>query len=608
MGFTFHEQWPDEISAYFERFDTFALDLETTGLNPHDSRIVMCQIGFPDDTQFVIDARKTKLDALLPYLYSRKWTKIFFNGEFEGKFFLKNYDTDILHVFDCYIAERIVHPDNLGGNSFEDLALKYLDVQLDKQTRKSFLGGQSGPFTEKQIRYGAEDVKYLFPLMEILQKDLEDKELTHIADLENDVVSVVAAMELEGVPVDSEKWLSILQEYIEEHEESRKALLSLLTGKPTENFEKLGTQTSLFDDDDKDLLPNTLNLNSPIQVTKALASVGVHVKDTSEQTIALIKHPAAEELTRYRGLQKLISSYGQEAVLDKIHPFTGRIHPDWRQLGAETGRFSCRNPNLQQVPPKLRKAIGGVENYSFLGADFSQMELRILAQESKDPILVDSFTNNKDVHTITASLMFNTPIEKVTKEQRFVAKTLNFGITYGMQIGKFSDMLNIEAKKDGRPPVTMGEARNLIELYKRTYKVAGNYLESLGLLALRDGWVQTRFGRKRWFNPITTNTNPKAFKGQVEAIKRAGANMPIQGGNADITKMALIEIYSELREYGFRANIILQVHDEIVLLAHNSQVESIIPIVEGAMVRAGKRLLPDIPVVVESYASPYWPK
>lgn len=569
----------------------------------------MCQIGFPNDEQYVIDARKVGLDPLLPYLSSRAWKKVFFNGEFEGKFFYKFYDTAINNVFDCYIAERIINPNRLAGNSFEDLALDYLNVKLDKQTRKSFLGGQTGPFTERQIRYGAEDVKYLFPLMEEQKKGLDEKDSNHIADLENDVVTVVASMELAGVPVNAEKWLNILQEYVQEHEESRKHLLSLFTGKPKEKFEKLGTQTSLFDEDgEKDLVTSPINLNSPEQIKKALAGVGVNVKDTSEQTIALIKHPAAEELTHYRGLQKLITSYGQEAVLDKIHPFTGRIHPDWRQLGAETGRFSCRTPNLQQVPEKLRKAIGGVEGYSLLGADFSQMELRILAQESKDPILVEAFTTGKDVHSLTAALMFGVPLDGVNKSQRFAAKTLNFGITYGMQIGKFSDSLNIEAKKDGRPPVTMGEAHHLMDLYKKTYKVAGDYLERMGLLAIRDGYVQTRFGRKRWFNRPDNTLSPKSYSAQIAAIKRAGANMTIQGGNADITKMALIQIHDELREYGFRANIILQVHDEIVLLAHNSQLEMIKPVIEDAMVKAGNTMLPDIPVVVESYASNYWPK
>jgi len=568
----------------------------------------MCQIGFPDDTQYVIDARKVDLSPFLPYLSSRKWKKLFFNGEFEGKFFLKYYNTPINNVFDCYLGERIIHPENLGGNSFEDLALKYLNVQLDKATRKSFLGGQTGPFNARQIKYGAEDVKYLFPLYERLAKEIEEKDSTHIADLENDLVTVIASMELVGVPIDAEKWRTILQEYIGEHEESRKRALGLFLAKPPETFDKLGTQISLFDDENKDLLADPLNLNSPSQLKKAFARLGINITSTEEQVIALIKHPAAEELVRYRGLQKLISSYGEESILSKIHPFTGRIHPDWQQLGAETGRFSCRHPNLQQVPEKLRKAIGGEKDYVLLGADFSQMELRILAQESKDPVLVDSFTSGKDVHTVTATLMFGTTADKVTKEQRYAAKTLNFGITYGMKLGKFTDSLNIEAKKDGRPLVTMAQANRLMELYKKTYRTANLYLEDIGMAALRQGYAETRYGRKRWFTPPNTTLNPKAYAGQIGAIKRAAANMPIQGNNADVTKMAMIDIHNELRDYGFKADIILQVHDEIVLLAHKSQVESITPIVEDAMVKAGKRMLPDIPVVVQSYASEYWPK
>lgn len=570
---------------------------------------MMCQIGFPNDTQFVIDARVVDLKPLLPFLASREWKKLFFNGVFEGTFFYHYFDTPINHVFDSYVAERILYPDNLGGNSFEDLALKYLNVQLDKQTRKSFLGNQTTPFTEKQKVYGAEDVKYLFPLYDIQRLDLRAKKSEHIADLENDLVTVVAHMELTGVPVDAAKWLEILQEYVIEHEESRKKLLGLFLGKPPETFEKLGVQQSLFDEKEEvALLPNTLNLNSPPQLKKAFANLGVYLESTDEQVIALINHPAAQELVNYRGLQKLISSYGQESFLDKIHPFTGRIHPNWQQLGAETGRFSCRKPNMQQIPEKLRKAVGGAGELVLLGADFSQMELRILAQESGDPILMEAFLTGQDVHTLTASMMFGIPTDKVTKEQRFTAKTLNFGITYGMKVKKFTDSLNIEAQTTGNPPVSMANAGKLMDLYKRTYIVANKYLESQGLFALRHGYTETRFGRKRWFKPAASDQGPKKYAGQIEAIKRAGANMGIQGGNADITKMAMIEIHNELREYKFKANIVLQVHDEIVLLTHKSQVDIVKPIVVDSMVRAGKMLLPDVPVVVDAYEAEYWPK
>lgn len=592
----------ESIHQYFERFDTVAVDIETTGLSPFDSRIVMCQLGFPDDIQIVIDARYIDLTPILPYLRSRKWTKLLFNGKFDEQFFLHFHNTPILQIKDGYQLERILHPEQKGNQSFEDLASSYLGIPLDKTTRKSFLGGQKTPFTEKQINYGAEDVKYLFPLIERQEEEVEKIHQKHIADLENDLVTVVSHMELTGVPVDKGKWSEILRGFEEEHHESRIRLMELLQ-KPVKN---LGTQIGLFED--KELETESINLGSPVQIKKALANIGIFVPDTSNQTISVLPYAATKELTTYRGLDKLLTSYGRSSFLDKIHPFTGRIHPNWRQTGTETGRFSCREPNMQQVPEKLRKAIGGEKDYMLLGADFSQMELRILAQESKDPILTDAFVSGKDVHAATASTMFNIALDKVTKEQRFTAKTLNFGITYGMGVDKFTDMMNEEAIKNGTKEITIPQGQSLMNRYKETYKVANQYLKTVGFGAIRDGYVETRWGRRRYFKPVSTSLSARDYKSQMGGILRAGANMPIQGTNADITKMAMIDIHNDLQDYGFKASIILQVHDEIVLLAHKSQVEDIKPIVVDAMLRAGNYVIPDIPIVVEPYVSEYWPK
>lgn len=488
------------------------------------------------------------------------------------------------------------------------MAKHYLNVQLDKKYQTSFIGKTSSKFSKEQIAYAAADVEFVFPLMEAQIAELEKKNLRHIAELEFEVSTVVAAMELSGVPIDKEMWMERIREYAKEHEESRQKVLSILFDTPIDKFEQ---QLGIFEDSGS--YPAGIKydgklLNSPDQLKSAFRNLGIDLDSTKEEEIALIDHPAAEELINYRGLQKLISSYGEKSVLDKIHPFTGRIHPEWKQVGTETGRFSCKDPNMQQIPEKLRACVGGVDNWVVLGSDFSQMELRILAQESKDPILVDAFQTGKDIHTTTACTLFNLKPENVTKEQRFAAKTLNFGITYGMGVSKFENMMNAEAKKEGRSPITTEEAWALIDKYKLTYKTANRYLEQQGLFALREGFVSTRFGRKRFFKPPQTNVSPKQYKAQVGAVKRAGANMGIQGCNADITKIAMANIYQELREYGFRANIILQVHDEIGLLTHKSQVDIVQPIVVDAMVKAGEMILPDIPIKVESYTSEYWAK
>jgi DNA polymerase-1 len=602
MGYTFVESDVEQIFAYFDRFDTFAFDIETTGLNPYDSRILLTQFGFPDH-QFVIDVAKVDITPLMPYLSSRKWTKIYFNGKFDEQFILHNYKTPILNVFDCMIAERVIAPESKWGNSLEDLALKYLEIQLDKSTRKQFVGKLSPKFTEKQIEYSADDTHHLFSIRELQAAKLKELQLEHIAELEFDLITVVANMELEGVPIDTEKWNIVLDGYREEHKASRRKMLGIFS--QTDKFDQ---QMGIFEEG-----PETpsgkkaVNIGSPAQLKKAFGDLGISVSDTKEQTISVIKHESAEALLEYRGLDKIMTSYGP-SFLEKIHPFTGRIHANWHQVGTETGRFSCSQPNLQQVPEKFRRCIGGEDDYVLLGADFSQMELRILAQESKDPILVEAFQTGKDIHSVTASTMFDVDIDKVTKEQRFAAKTLNFGITYGMKVRKFVDMMNAENNKAGRPNITIKQGNAMLEKYKETYRTANKYLEDVGLYALRTGMTMTRYGRKRFFTPVSTSLDPKAYEGQIGAVKRQGANMPIQGTNADITKMAMIRIHEDLRDYGFRARIVLQVHDEIVLLAHKSSVETIKPIVTTAMVESGQVLLPDIPVVVDAYVSEYWAK
>lgn len=513
------------------------------------------------------------------------------------------HNTPILNVFDCYIAERVIAPESKWGNSFEDLVLMYLGIQLDKKVRESFYGKQSREFTEEQIKYAADDVKYLFPLYEKQAEKLKENKMSHIAELEFETITVVSNMELQGVPVNTEKWREILGEYAIEHEESRKKMLSIFM-----NVEDFDQQLGFFGNaPEQPTGKKPLNINSPQQLKAAFATLGIHLTDTKEQTISTIKHPAAEALLEYRGLEKIMTSYG-ENFIEKIHPFTKRIHADWHQVGTETGRFSCSKPNLQQIPEKFRACIGYESNYDLIGADFSQMELRILAEESRDPILVDAFTTGKDIHAVTASEMFNISIDSVTKEQRFAAKTLNFGITYGMKVKKFRDMMNADNIKEGRPIISMKTASQIIEKYRETYKVAGKYLNDVGIQALRQGKTQTRLGRKRFFQPVSTKLSTDAFRGQIEAIKRQGANMPIQGTNADITKMAMIQLHEELRDYGYRGNIILQVHDEIVVLAHKSQAEAIQPLLVNAMVEAGQKLLPTIPVVVDSYISNYWQK
>jgi DNA polymerase-1 len=302
-----------------------------------------------------------------------------------------------------------------------------------------------------------------------------------------------------------------------------------------------------------------------------------------------------------------MDAYG-ENIIEKIHPFTGRIHADFKQLGTETGRFSCKDPNLQQMPKAFRECFISGEGYVFVGADYSQIELRILADVSGDDALSAAFKSGADVHVATAASMFNIPYADVTEEQRFAAKTLNFGIMYGMGVGKLMDSLNVEAEKTGQPKVNIRQVQAILIRYKKTYRKATMWLESAGRKALREGVSETMYGRKRFYTRPISSLDRELYDKTLKGIERQGANSPIQGTCADITKIAMLSLYNNLKEYGYRGNIVLQVHDEIVVLAHKTQAEPIKELVVESMMVAAESILKNIPIKVDAYISEIWKK
>lgn len=553
----------------------------------------LCQVGVRDH-EYVIDARKVDLAPLRPYLKSRKWKKLIFT-KFEDKFMQHFLETQVNNVFDCFLAERVINPDSSWNNSFGDLAKKYMNVDLDKSIQKTFLK-PIVKFTEKQLRYAAEDVQYLFPLWDIQRAELEKKGMTHIADLEFDVIPVVSRMELTGVEIDVPKWRGILKDYEQKRAESQTKMYKILY----DDNEVLDEQLGMFE-------RSGINLGSQKQLLDAFHKLGIDVDKTDERTLEKIKHPAAKELLNFRKIDKVIDAFG-ENIIEKIHPFTRRIHADFKQLGTETGRFSCKDPNLQQMPKEFRECFVSGDDDIFVGADYSQIELRILADLSGDPALTAAFKSGADVHVATASSMFGVPFADVTAEQRYAAKTLNFGIMYGMGIGKLMDSLNVEAEKTKQPTVNIRQVQNIHSRYKKTYRNATMWLENAGKKAIREGYSETMYGRKRFYERPKSALDPKEYQKKLAGIARQGANSPIQGTCADITKLAMLTLYNNLKDYGYRGNIVLQVHDEIVVLAHKSQAEPIKELIVDAMLGAAESILKNVPVKVDSYISEIWKK
>lgn len=554
----------------------------------------MGQVSF-GETHFVINSETAGLERLIPYLNSWQWKKIIQGAKFESQFMNFYHGVNMHNIWDTMLAEKLAEPAQFT-TSLEALADRYLGRKLNKDVRKSFYGGgqMGSDFTEKQLQYAADDVEVLFPIMEAQKKKIESLGQMHIAELEFELSPVIGHMEMVGIPVNVAKWKVVLEKYRLQHELSRVRMNELLYDDGSHD-----EQIGMFVRD------GGINLGSPLQVKKAFEDIGIDLKNTSDQVISAINHPLARELTIYRGLDKAIKSYGG-TYLDAIHPFTGRIHPNFQQIGADTGRFSCREPNVQQIPEEYRVCIGDVSEFSIVGADYSQMELRVIAELSEDEKLVEAFNTGVDVHKSTAAFMFGIPLDSVTKEQRFVAKTINFGIAYGMGVKKLRDTVN---KEQPKKKISVQDAYFLLEKHRKAYKKVKVWLDAAGEKAYKTGISDTMYGRKRYYTrPDRSTLSQEDFDNQVASIKRKGANTPIQGTNADITKLAMIEVHNELTSYNMKADLINQVHDELVLLVHNSQVEEVRHLVEGAMVRAAEQVLKKVPVKVDSYAGEVWKK
>jgi DNA polymerase-1 len=341
-------------------------------------------------------------------------------------------------------------------------------------------------------------------------------------------------------------------------------------------------------------------LNSGTQLMEAFATLGVDLPDTMEASLVKFDHPAVAKLLEYRQHEKTLSAFG-ENVLGLINPKTGRIHPSFQQYGADTGRFSCTRPNVQQIPATsdFRKCFIAAPGYKLVTCDYSQAELRILAELSGDEAFVSAFKSGQDLHTLTASQMFGVPVDQVQKSQRSAAKAINFGLAYGMGPGGLAPRLG----------VSLDESKALISKYFAAYPGVQRWLDKAAKDSVRLGYSVTPLGRKRFYNmpdESLKRTNEDEWRKQISAIERQGKNSPIQGSNADMTKLALINLRTALR--GWDARTVNTVHDEIVVEAREDQAEEVKHIVEKAMIEAGEALLKEVPIMADASIADYWSK
>ncbi len=556
--------------------EAVGLDTETTGLDPHRARLRLIQLATPDVVYLIDVAQVRDLGPLKPLLEAPRPIKVLHHAKFDAKFLRRRYGIRLNGLFDTMLASQLLG--STDGHSLAAVTSRWLGITLDKTMQRS---DWSGDLSDEQVRYAAHDAAILLPLRDAMRAAILKEGLSRIAALEFAAASPIGGIELAGIRLDGVKWLALAREREREHAELADALHRELA--------ESDPQLALFPEH----ASQNLNLNSVPQVMRALSRLGIHVPDTDDLTLGPLaaSHPVIAKLLEYRHAAKALSSYG-ESFLSFVHPVTGRIHPEFHQLGADTGRMAASNPNIQQIPnqERYRACFVPDEGRKLVIADYSQIELRILAQVTGDAQLIQAFESGQDLHKLTASMMFGTPLDAVTKEERQRAKALNFGMVYGMGPSGLATRIGS----------TLDEAKELIDRYFAAYPGVRAWLRQAARKAVETGECTTLGGRRIRFKPPDPE-NRRAVAG----VERFGKNAPLQGTSADITKRAIALLDARLPEGTCIVNV---VHDEIVVEAPTEAAPSMATLLRETMQEAAETYLTRVPVSVEADVADAWIK
>ena len=582
----------DELRKAIETLATqpvVGLDTETTDLDPYTSRLRLIQLATTDrvyivDFDHFANGDSTKNEALAPLrrlLEAPRPIKIAHNAKFDAKFIKHNLGVDLGGMFDTLLASQLVGAGDIEErHGLETVASRYLNESVDKSER---LSNWNFELSEAQLEYAARDAAILLPLREKLIDRLKSESLVKCAQLEFECVMPVVDIELAGFYMHKDRWLEQLSVVEKRRIELAEQLQQVLAEE--------SSQGSLFGGPQR----ADINLDSQQQLTKALTRLGIPVPESTRnwklQPLAA-EYPIIGTLLEYRTVQKALTSYG-ENMIEMINPVTRRLHADFRQIGAPTGRFACTNPNIQQVPHSVeyRRCFSGYpEGRKLIIADYSQIELRILAEFSGDRGFMEAFNSGADLHRVTAAQVFNTSVDQVTKEQRDFAKRLNFGVVYGIGAQRFALMTGL----------SVPDAENVLRRYFGTYRQLDSYLRDAANRAVSERQARTASGRLVRFRYDENDRQ------QISMTQRNGKNTPIQGTSADILKRALRLLKEELR--GTNAKVVNIIHDEIVVEAQADDAQDVAEKVERTMRVAGEEYLKTVPVKVETEIADEWIK
>ena len=570
-------------------------DVETTELDPYRGYLRLVQLSDGRETK-VIDlkafsngwrtpaeqARDLRANAdlapLRDLLASPKVTKIAHNAKFDTKWVRHHLGCEVGGIYDTYLASVLISAgEGERRHGLADLVQFFLGRTLDKTEQVS--DWAAAELSASQIEYAAKDAAIMPEVRAKVHERIVADGLERVLQLENECVMPIADMERNCFYLDTERWREQLAKVTKIQDRTASELQNLLAAGVA--------QASLFG-------APQINLDSQAQVSAALVNLGVPMPETTRawelQPLAE-QYPVVAKLLEYRGAAKASSSFG-ENILEFIEPATGRIHADFRQIGAPTGRFACSKPNLQQIPheEEYRRCFRAPDGRRLIIADYSQIELRILADISQDANFIAAFESGQDFHSATAAQVFGVKAEEVTPDQRSFAKRLNFGVVYGLGASRFAMMTGI----------TKTEAENTLRRYFATYPKMDEWLRTQSKNVLTERSARTVSGRMARMNFDASD------RSSIGAAQRYAKNMPIQGTSADILKRALTLLHSSIRDTN--AKLVNIVHDEIVVECDANETEQTIEKLQNAMQKAGSEFVTRVPIKVDIHAADEWTK
>jgi DNA polymerase-1 len=571
--------------------ESVCFDTETTGLDALHAELVGISFSFEKGKGYYVPFPENKddaqdlIDKFIPFFENESIEKIGQNLKYDLKI-LSNYNINVEgKLFDTMIAHYLINPDMRHNmDILSETYLKYSPKSIETLIGKKGKNQKSmrDVDLEEIKEYAAEDADVTFQLKQLFSVELEKTETKKLfEEIEIPLVKVLADMEKEGIKLDTD-FLRSLSHDLDNDIKRHEAAIYEVAG---ENF-NLASPKQLGD-----VLFDKLKIGGAKQKKTKTGQYA-----TGEEVLSYLanENQIVKDILDWRQLVKLKNTY-VDALPNQVDPVSLRVHTDYMQTVAATGRLSSNNPNLQNIPIRtergrqIRKAfVARDENYTLVSADYSQIELRIIAALSGEDNMIKAFLNNEDIHKSTASKVFDVPIEEVTREQRSHAKTVNFGIIYGVSAFGLSNQTSL----------SRSESAALIEAYYNSYPRLKSYISEQIDFARENGYVQTVLGRRRYLKDI--NSQNAIVRGGAE---RNAVNAPIQGSAADIIKIAMINIHKKLISDNYKSKMLLQVHDELVFDVHNSELDKMKEMIKYEMENAFKM---EVPLDVDLGAGKDW--